>query len=411
MDLIKKIREKGIIGICYSIKKRVCYFINRIAYCIYREKKIKGNLIILESEGDLSDNAYALYYYMKHNEYLNKYKVVWLVDHIENYTNEKNVYYVGKDIYNSINLKTMKALALCKWYIYDHNNLYDIHNLKIKKTQRITYLCHGYAGFKRPKGAVDRKLGDDIINTGEIPAQGTYDFNGEDVNVQILGFSRLDWFYSNLEEVKVKINNKYKLNEFDTVILWMPTFRKSMSLELSEEYLDNGTGLPLLDTLDKYKRFNEYLKKKNCLCILKLHHLQAEMDIFKENLSNILIVRDADLAKLEVQLYQFIPLADALITDYSSVSTDYMLLDKPIIYILDDYEEYNKSRGVYPDNAIELMPGDHVYDIGELEKSVDKIVDKIDDHKEKRNKLLKGFHKYQDGNSSKRILDYLKIIK
>ena len=305
----------------------------------------------------------------------------------------------------------MKALALCKWYIYDHNNLYDIHNLKIKKTQRITYLCHGYAGFKRPKGAVDRKLGDDIINTGEIPAQGTYDFNGEDVNVQILGFSRLDWFYSNLEEVKVKINNKYKLNEFDTVILWMPTFRKSMSLELSEEYLDNGTGLPLLDTLDKYKRFNEYLKKKNCLCILKLHHLQAEMDIFKENLSNILIVRDADLAKLEVQLYQFIPLADALITDYSSVSTDYMLLDKPIIYILDDYEEYNKSRGVYPDNAIELMPGDHVYDIGELEKSVDKIVDKIDDHKEKRNKLLKGFHKYQDGNSSKRILDYLKIIK
>lgn len=411
MDLIKKIREKGIIGICYSIKKRVCYFINRIAYCIYKGKKIKGNLIILESEGDLSDNAYALYYYMKHNEYLNKYKVVWLVDHIENYTNEKNVYYVGKDIYNSINLKTMKALALCKWYIYDHNNLYDIHNLKIKKTKRITYLCHGYAGFKRPKGAVDRKLGDDIINTGEIPAQGTYDFNGEDVNVQILGFSRLDWFYSNLEEVKIKINNKYKLNEFDTVILWMPTFRKSMSLELSEEYLDNGTGLPLLDTLDKYKRFNEYLKKKNCLCILKLHHLQAEMEIFKENLSNILIVRDTDLAKLEVQLYQFIPLADALITDYSSVSTDYMLLDKPIIYILDDYEEYNKSRGVYPDNAIELMPGDHVYDIGQLEKSVDKIVDKIDDHKEKRNKLLKGFHKYQDGNSSKRILDYLKIIK
>lgn len=411
MDLIKKIREKGIIGICYSIKKRVCYFINRIAYCIYKGKKIKGNLIILESEGDLSDNAYALYYYMKHNEYLNKYKVVWLVDHIENYTNEKNVYYVGKDIYNSINLKTMKALALCKWYIYDHNNLYDIHNLKIKKTQRITYLCHGYAGFKRPKGAVDRKLGDDIINTGEIPAQGTYDFNGEDVNVQILGFSRLDWFYSNLEEVKIKINNKYKLNEFDTVILWMPTFRKSMSLELSEEYLDNGTGLPLLDTLDKYKRFNEYLKKKDCLCILKLHHLQAEMEIFKENLSNILIVRDTDLAKLEVQLYQFIPLADALITDYSSVSTDYMLLDKPIIYILDDYEEYNKSRGVYPDNAIELMPGDHVYDIGQLEKSVDKIVDKIDDHKEKRNKLLKGFHKYQDGNSSKRILDYLKIIK
>lgn len=411
MKVINKIKEKGIKGIYMAVKKRISHNINRLFYRIYRKKDIEHNLIILESEGDLCDNAYALYYYMEQNGYLNKYKVIWLVDHIKNYQDKGNVSYASKDIYSVVNLKTMKALARCKWYIYDHNNLYDTYKLKIKKEQHVTYLCHGYAGFKRPKGAIDRKLGDDIINTGEIPAKGTYDFNGKDVNVQILGFSRLDWFYSDLKDVRKKIDDKYKFNKYNSVVLWMPTFRKCENKELSENYLDKGTGLPLLDTVDKYEKFNSYLEKKNILCVLKLHHLQAEMDIFKESLSNILIMRDRDLLKIGVQLYQFIPLSDALITDYSSISTDYMLLDKPIIYILDDYEQYNRARGVYPDNAIELMPGDHVYTVDELEKSVDKVLNKVDDHKEERNKLLNGFHRYQDGNSSKRILDYLNILK
>ena len=41
------------------------------------------HLIVMESEGDLLDNAFALYDYMRHNNYLKKYHVARLVDHVD----------------------------------------------------------------------------------------------------------------------------------------------------------------------------------------------------------------------------------------------------------------------------------------------------------------------------------------
>ena len=68
-------------------------------YFYHYQKKlpIQENLIVMESEGDLSDHAYALYDYMRENGYLKKYQVVWLVDNIsvsrkENFPNTSFVY-------------------------------------------------------------------------------------------------------------------------------------------------------------------------------------------------------------------------------------------------------------------------------------------------------------------------------
>ena len=86
-------------------------------------------------------------------------------------------------------------------------------------------------------------------------------------------------------------------------------------------------------------------------------------------------------------------------------------MDKPIIYILDDIEEYKKSRGLYPQNATDFMPGDHVMNIPQLENAIERVVEGIDYYKKERNILLPKFHTYRDGNASKRILDHLGIIK
>ena len=49
--------------------------------------------------------------------------------------------------------------------------------------------------------------------------------------------------------------------------------------------------------------------------------------------------------------------SDALITDYSSVYFDYLLLDKPIGFTVDDMELYIKDRGFIFNNPEEYMPG------------------------------------------------------
>ena len=49
---------------------------------------------------------------------------------------------------------------------------------------------------------------------------------------------------------------------------------------------------------------------------------------------------DTDLEQADVQLYETLSFVDALITDYSSVAIDYLLMDRPIAFTLDDYEKY-----------------------------------------------------------------------
>jgi CDP-glycerol glycerophosphotransferase len=110
-----------------------------------------------------------------------------------------------------------------------------------------------------------------------------------------------------------------------------------------------------------------------------------------------------------VQLYQFISMADVMISDYSSISIDFLLKDKPIVFTLDDYKEYDKSRGLFPKNAIDYMKGYHVYNQKELEESISEIAEEVDTYKDDRDAIMKDYHTYTDGNSSKRILDTINI--
>jgi CDP-glycerol glycerophosphotransferase (TagB/SpsB family) len=52
----------------------------------------------------------------------------------------------------------------------------------------------------------------------------------------------------------------------------------------------------------------------------------------------------------------YLPLCDLLVTDYSSLAFDFMLLDRPLVYFVPDLEDYTRARGFYFD-PVELMPG------------------------------------------------------
>lgn len=410
MEVIDKNKQKEFLGCIKSAKRRVIKFYNNILFMKYKNLPIDEHSIVLESEGDCCDNAYALFDYMKKTGYVGKYKIIWLVDHPENFSDELNVKFVKKNIYEKFSARTVKALRTCKWYIYDHCNLMAEHEKR--DGQRISYLCHGYAGFKAAKGgtAFDFKA-DEEFTTGEIPVQGCIDWHGTNAKKYILGFSRLDYFYNYKEEYKVLSQQLISKDDFIKVLLWMPTFRQSFNKELSEDYFVNETGLPLFSTTKSIDDFNEFLKLINTKIVLKIHHLQAGLKIFTKSYSNIQFLKDEDVSNSGLQLYQFVPIFDALITDYSSISTDYFLLDKPIIYILDDIEEYKKSRGLYPENALDYMPGDHVYNIDKLKVAIERILNDEDVFRNQRNALISQFHTYQDGNASKRILDHLGITK
>lgn len=371
MNLAGKIKKYGFMGSLRVAKSHFVSFINRLAYYFCWLFPINDSLIMMESEGDLSDNAYALYDYMRANGYLERYHVVWLVDDVDS-AREKNYYnteFVVK-YPQKVDLRRAKYLATCRWYIYDHCNL--MSSLKSRQSQMLVYLSHGW-GYKAAKGCSRKKdvsRCNYITATGPVSAKGLADYWEEtEEKLLITGYPRIDYFYKKEPDVAEAINQKWHFCKYSKVILWMPTFRVSNNKAISEEYIKNQTGLPIFDTFDDLKDFADFLKLNDVLLVLKLHHLQAELPVFSKEFDNIIVIRDEEIKSLGLQLYQIIPLSDALISDYSSISIDYLALNKPIVFTLDDYEQYNSSRGLFPQNAIDYMPGYHVYNIDELKKA------------------------------------------
>ena len=51
--------------------------------------------------------------------------------------------------------------------------------------------------------------------------------------------------------------------------------------------------------------------------------------------------------KKQIKLYELIGISDGLLSDYSSVAVDYLLLDRPLGYVLADYNIYKEKRDLY----------------------------------------------------------------
>ena len=68
-------------------------------------------------------------------------------------------------------------------------------------------------------------------------------------------------------------------------------------------------------------------------------------------------------------LNAYLPLCSALITDYSSVAFDFMLLDRPILYFVPDLEEYRRGRGLYFEPE-QMMPGPLLFTPEQLYEAV-----------------------------------------
>ena len=177
------------------------------------------------------------------------------------------------------------------------------------------------------------------------------------------------------------------------IILWLPTFR------------DDGAGE--LDVLSKGQtdRLDELCTEEGYVMLIKLHPLsKAKRDSFG-GYRSIKMLTDGRLEELGVGFYDILGLSEALITDYSSVYFDYMLLDRPMAFVISDMAEYEEGRGFVFEDPLDLMPGTMIEDGEELLGFVKGITEHEDDHRERRRELCKVFNQYCDDKNCKRALE------
>ena len=111
-------------------------------------------------------------------------------------------------------------------------------------------------------------------------------------------------------------------------------------------------------------------------------------------------------------IYPLLGKCDLMITDYSSIFVDYLLLDRPVVFFPFDRENYIKNERALQFDYDKVTPGRKCLTHDELEDELKRIiVDGKDDYIEERKRILKHFFDTADGNSCDRILEYVEKHK
>ncbi|TWE17939.1 bifunctional glycosyltransferase/CDP-glycerol:glycerophosphate glycerophosphotransferase [Kitasatospora atroaurantiaca] len=100
-------------------------------------------------------------------------------------------------------------------------------------------------------------------------------------------------------------------------------------------------------------------------------------------------------------------LADALITDYSSLMFDYALLDRPLLFFAHDWEEYAEDvRGTYFD-LLREAPGPVLREAGELFDALTDLDGVGKEYADARQRFVAEYGEYDRGDAAARIADVM----
>lgn len=419
--VINRIKKEGVpYAAAYYFLKAVAkaeeFIIGRLAKPFFKPKNI---IVFKNRQGqDYSDNARALFDYMVENGYNTKYKLVWLVSDKKNFKqcNVPNVRFAtAENKYGWSSLAAYYYGNMARYFFYT-NNTADLNRYRCSE-QLVVNLWHG-CGYKgtthRNKGikySKSMEMFDYALVPGElfVEAKASY-WECDKSKILPVGYPRYDWILDKDISKTDIINRLYPdMASVSKLVLWLPTFRKTASVNsFAEGNIEFRYGVPLIDSIDDLVRLNELCVKKDVLLVVKRHPIQLECDI-EGTYSNIKFLDDSYLNEHNVILYHLLGVSDAVISDYSSAAVDFMLLDRPIAYILKDFEEYKASRGFVFEDPIMYMPGEKVYNYEELEKFITDVSCGADSFADARNALMPIMHNNDTGCYCKRLIDILGI--
>ena len=167
-----------------------------------------------------------------------------------------------------------------------------------------------------------------------------------------------------------------------------------------------------------FKNFNpdvfDTFDQKDVRVVLKPHPQEEKLIVkyFKNYpMKNLLILKSKHLDIFKIDFYEVLNCGDILITDYSSIFYDFLLLNKPILFIPPDIKEYEVDRGFLMESYLNFVPGPTINNQNELISQISNIFkNNIDIYEKDRKWMLKFCHRYVDSNSSNRIFDFVENV-
>ncbi len=356
--------------------------------------KSEDRILLYSANKGISHNLLPLREYLLEHGYNKKYKIICGIERLEwKDGTAENMSYTTP-------VFSVFEFLRAKYVFYTTGQI----PIKPSRKQEVVQLCHGASAVKTFGKLSDIHNGNEyyfnhVLTTSEFYREIMIKaFGCRQEDIFFCGEPMVDAFY---QESKDQIFGGY--HKF---FLWAPTFRQS-------DYLgyDDSSAEELLPMFleEEYGELNEECKRHDFLLLVKLHPMQDTKRLKSTKFSHLKIYSDQEFVAAGLDLYRLLPQIDVLLADYSTVYTQFYLLDKPIGFVVPDMEEYKEKRGFVFSDPEEYMAGEIIRTKEELYRFFDDMEDHVDRHSEKRKKLRDLMHQYQDGGNCRRILEYVGI--
>ncbi|MEK4669107.1 CDP-glycerol glycerophosphotransferase family protein [Niallia sp. FSL R7-0271] len=229
--------------------------------------------------------------------------------------------------------------------------------------------------------------------------------------VQITGMPRNDLLLNSVSNNKDILERIFSLDTSGkSIAFFMPTYRKVMFNDRQETSLvrENLFGLKNFS----YEELNIFLKQNNIELFIKLHPIEERMyqDQLIGNFEHLHIITDSILFENNLDLYELLGATDILLTDYSSVFFDYLLLNKPLMFLPVDKEEYSDNRGFILSDYERWTPGPKIYNQQDLQVNMLQNLSNPELYKSNREEIRDLVHQYTTNDSSKRVWEFIQKI-
>ncbi len=357
--------------------------------------KTKAHIIIGSSAGtNINGNSKALFMYMFNAKTSVKGYFI---------TRNKSLYQEYVAIYPNhflyaYSFKALRIAITAKAFIITHGP-WDITPFKITKTKKP--LVNVWHGFPIKKLGTDshhltekqkkKVLGDFdglVVMSEEERTHMSRCYHTKRENTWVTGYPRNDFTFS--ENLDILTQIPYIIDK--RVILYAPTWRDHGKTKLFPFADFNPSDLEI------------FLKEQDAIMLLRIHKNELKQHNLEE--SEFMKICDGNVVQ---EINELLPFTNLLITDYSSVYIDQLLVDKPMIFIPYDLEEFSKIRGFNFDFN-EVAPGPKVNSFKNLLVHIKRYLDNPQLDFSKREEIKNRFHKYKDAQSSKRVYEKIENL-
>lgn len=366
-------------------------------YRCYEKLKLDDNAILLcaQQGKNIDGNIFYILKELQKDKYKN-YKIYVAVDKVHEKEFDKkfiNYNFTNYELVNITSKKYFKILASAKYLFNDTSFLWYF----VKKEGQVYFNTWHGTPFK----TLGKSIKDDFHLIGNVqrnflmsdyllyPSEfmkdvmlDDYMINNiaTDTKVVLGGYPRNEIFFD--KERARDLKNQLNLND-KQIIAYMPTWRGSFG-QL------NKTSEDQINIINKQLKQIDKKLTNNQIMYVNFHPFLKD----KVNISGYKHIKPFDK---KYETYDFLNIADILITDYSSVFFDFAVSNKKIILFAYDEREYFEDRGTYFGfNELPFKKVKNVHDLIDTINSKDDV---------DITKFLNRFCPYENINASSKIVE------